>query len=593
MKSSTKVLAVAFVFGVSLLIANLSFSTDPVQPEDDHDGFPQHHQTTAQLPAASVEVADGQGDTPKREPGVRSQIPTPSDVNHRPVALEAELSCVYPVHKNLAKPSDLSEAIRRQMQKDASKCVDMTAHRPMPDTPSSYGQTSVPPKHGASFNSAELQREFRFVSAKPFFVDVASDSFMKETIRDGESDVWWAPASNNIPCTAAAQRALFRHQHPTSCGGAKFLSTRLKEGAHGLGSALSIVVYDFLSAIMTGRVLHLESGPWYFASGACAQLGWQCYFAPPSSCAPPPGSGVHTVNSLREAKSSSSKTIRKKALDIPGLGRNDLPSVATFFGNEKCTEMDELEQWLRNPENNYLMGTFAKGSDPYLTWLMAQVMRYLVRMPHPWFSEMLHQNLAQVGYPQEWTKPLRHDARDDNGPGSSEGVVFVQLRGEIAKYREYYNVFGCHDVHIDAYVSVSHEVAPNAAMFISGNTPHHRYDYLVRNAKAPAVFSTWNHTSMRVASGGAKETLRWGADSLMASWLDFFAGVAASGWVCIVQSNWCRMINFLRMTAGRAQCPFVDLGVLMVADASARRQYCIVKPEWPKKPFGGFISCKK
>ena len=104
------------------------------------------------------------------------------------------------------------------------------------------------------------------------------------------------------------------------------------------------------------------------------------------------------------------------------------------------------------------------------------------------------------------------------------------------------------------------------------------------NHSATLVASTWRHPSL-----STEESSRWGASSPAASWIDLYAGVASSSWVCIVQSNWCRMINFLRLTSSRASCSFVDVGIVMIADESARRSYCVVNPQWPIKPFSNVI----
>eukprot|EP00658_Telonema_sp_P-2_P068213 TRINITY_DN57151_c0_g1_i1.p2 TRINITY_DN57151_c0_g1~~TRINITY_DN57151_c0_g1_i1.p2 ORF type:complete len:149 (+),score=24.93 TRINITY_DN57151_c0_g1_i1:285-731(+) len=99
------------------------------------------------------------------------------------------------------------------------------------------------------------------------------------------------------------------------------------------------------------------------------------------------------------------------------------------------------------------------------------------------------------------------------------------------------------------------------------------------------IKSTW--ALLETASKG---TERWGASGLSASWVDMYAALTASSWICIVQSNWCRVINFLRLTTGRASCPFVDAGALMIASTSLRQRYCLIKSEWPTKAFSNVLK---
>eukprot|EP01065_Artemidia_motanka_P030258 TRINITY_DN36278_c0_g1_i1.p1 TRINITY_DN36278_c0_g1~~TRINITY_DN36278_c0_g1_i1.p1 ORF type:complete len:603 (+),score=152.06 TRINITY_DN36278_c0_g1_i1:123-1811(+) len=468
----------------------------------------------------------------------------------------------YVVHRRLPAADALAAGQERQRRKVAGSCADVSTP-PLPVPP----HAALRPVPAAAVSVQSLETEFRFKLGGDGPV---ADS-QRERLPDGKA--WWVPGDGNIPCTAEAQHALWAHQHPSDCASAKFLVSRLKEGAHGLGSALSLVVHDLLSAVLLRRVLIIEPGRWYFAPSACSgkYQGWECYFASPSHCALPSGVSVHTLHNGRDAKSAKHKAVKKKSFDVPGAGRNDLPQLLQLLGgNAQCEQ--QVKEWVADPSNAYLMGTFARGADPMLIWAMSQALRYLVRGPQPWFAAAISANLAVAGYPQKWE--------------SAGAVVFEQLRGEEAKFREYYNAFGCHDVDLAAYVNLSATAirqSGGGVVYISGNTPQKRYQELKdrHEQRGESVWSTWQHP----AAVASRETARWGADSLLVSWVDFWAGVASTGWVCIVQSNWCRMINFLRLTAGRAACPFYDLGMRMLALPDERRRYCIARSEWPKKPF--------
>jgi hypothetical protein len=244
----------------------------------------------------------------------------------------------------------------------------------------------------------------------------------------------------------------------------------------------------------------------------------------------------------------------------------------------KCFE--SYIEWTKNPRNVFLQGTFQRGADSRLFYMLAQTVKYLMREPQPWFRAMLDYHLPLVG--------IRRAS-------SSRRLIYVQDRGEIAKYREYYNTFGCHTIDFRLLADFAMRISRNwrttfaavdVAIFISGNTPFSvlRELEVLLTQSNETVESTWRHPSQ-----GGGESARWGASSPAASWIDLYAGVSSSGWVCIVQSNWCRMINFLRLTSSRASCAFVDVGIAMLGDAGARKKYCVVKREWPTKAFSNVL----
>jgi hypothetical protein len=392
-----------------------------------------------------------------------------------------------------------------------------------------------------------------------------------------------ADFDGSLPCTAEIQQRLHEYQHRCAARGgggadAKFLVSRLKEGAHGVGSAITLLAHDFLAAMILGRTFAIAQSRWYFAPASCASGGWECLYTAPTSCPVPAGETV--ISSASQGRHAGS-VVRKKAFDISGLSRNDAPTLEDFFGSThaaKCAPL--VRRWAESSHQSvYLMGTFAKGADPILGYMMAQVTRYLMRQPQPWFGQVLRHHI----------KVIFRDADE------LSTAVYVQDRGEIAKYREYYNAFGCHTfdaavfVDIPAWLRAGHE---SPVLYVSGNTPKQLHDKLT--AAVPAswrVRSVWTHPAMAAKTS---ETARWGASLPFSSWVDMYVGVGSGAWVCAVQSNWCRVINFLRMTAEAtvsrprvAECPFIDLGLLMLANTTARRRYCVVGPDWPTKPFSG------
>ena len=486
---------------------------------------------------------------------------------------------------------------------------------------------------------------------------------------------------------------------------------------------------------------------WHFASETCAEAGrlsWDCFWQFPSRCQheAPPSVAAHPakIRSKSDAlRNRGAVSIVKETFDAKGLGRNDVPSDEDFFGKRfvsgtrrvrrksgggkeewvsgkipKCYE--RYQRWaLRDVSHTYVQGTFGRGADPRLFFMMAQAMRYLLRYQQPWFFNMAVQGLGHVGMgqgaPSAAALLLQRGGRD-KGEGNTSGksspkvinnpskqrmaaTVYLHERGEINKFREYYSNFGCHNVRSDLLVdlatarclggvlglegrgglvgdsgagavvreasSTTHNPSanfnhlgpppslasapPSCRVFISGNTPSGNYKWLTERLEAAnnkssfpdangekksnsgkgnngiginkmTIHSTWDlfgpqrralrrprlpsattatgdasSSASGAPSAAAAETARWGANSPSAGWIDLYAGAAASHWACIVQSNWCRLVNWLRLTSGRAVCGgFVDLGALMLASPTLRDGYCIVNMSWPTKAFSNRIK---
>jgi hypothetical protein len=395
-----------------------------------------------------------------------------------------------------------------------------------------------------------------------------------------------------MPCTAAAQEVLHAYQTTCTAGGGErrgFLESRLKEGMHGVGSAVTLLAHDMLAAIMVGRIFTVPRTRWFFAPAFCPSPSWECLYGPATPCVAEGGGSAHVVSSVHEARKSKSPTIRKKSYDVSGMTRNDGPSIEDFFGKKHARCGPLVHKWAAaSGQSVYIMGTIARGADPVHGYMLAQATRYLMRAPQPWFAAMIRHHAGVVF----------------RTPGELARAVYVQDRGEIAKYREYYAAFGCHTFHTRVFEEIPRQLPSpgrgggpvHPVIYVSGNTPRALFDRLSAAYASPwSVRSVWSHPALATA-GNSAETKRWGASRPFSSWVDLYVGVGSGAWVCAVSSNWCRVINFLRLTApGSAlpprrrpsECPFVDLGLLMLANATARAAYCRTDPEWPSKPFSG------
>lgn len=478
-------------------------------------------------------------------------------------------------------------------------------------------------------SATSLEKEFGFTFRKGDASSSPPPALFNSEFSDSDpaqfegGKVPWIPGSEdvedstNLPCTSFIQRRLWTLNHNTkeTCSHQRFLVSTLKEGAHGVGSAITLIAHDLLSAVVLGRVLLIvpEGGTrskWYFSGDACAASGrpsWSCYFTEPSHCHNDIiSSGKHfslssvvKVASKKEAllpQMHKQQFIRKKTFDAKGLGRNDVLTDEEFFGAEFMKSPPacyaKYQEWIRDDSNINIQGTFSKGSDRRLFFMLSQATKYLMRYQQPWFSHMLSLKLAQVGVLQDMQKT-------PPTPEHLPPTIYVQERGEIAKFREYFNTFGCHNIATSIHIDlIRHRCIGGKAtnigctVFVSGNTPKENYNLITNSltnesssSASISIRSTW-----ALLATASKGTERWGASGLSASWVDMYAALTASSWICIVQSNWCRVINFLRLTTGRAGCPFVDAGALMIASVSLRQRYCLIKSEWPTKAFSNVVK---
>lgn len=520
----------------------------------------------------------------------------------------------YPMHQQLPNPRwKVAEAIfnHHLNAKQNEQCWNRSGSEAI-FSPYPAALQKVVDRNPLLSEKLEKEFDFRNIDAHTFFLDEFDDVLNDDG--DVDSPPWWAPNNgNDLPCTSQVQARLYKLQHPhqtngkMDCRKVRYLVSKLKQNAHGVGSALTLVAHDLLSSIMIGRVLQVQTNSrWYFSSPHCAEAqkaGWECFFMPLSSCTAQ--GAVEIVKNRRQALRSLAPVIVKSSFDIEGLSRNDIPSDELFFGPiRKDVCYQAYQEWLKDAGNVYIQGTFQRGADPALFYMLSQAMKYLLRAPQPWFRNMLRHHFPLVGLPNvdQLLPTTAVVARQPLSPEGPLALVYIQERGEPAKFREYYNTFGCHTIHGDMLVRYASRFCEEFAsggggakercrVYISGNTPFKNYlNFSAAFAKSEVVggvLSTWKHPS--IVKANAAESERWGANTPASSWIDLFAGIASTNWICIVQSNWCRVINFMRLTSGRGSCGFVDGGSLMISSADERKKYCIVGP-WPTKAFSNRLK---
>ncbi|KEG13141.1 hypothetical protein DQ04_01191090 [Trypanosoma grayi] len=511
---------------------------------------------------------------------------------------------IYPMHLQLpVKRSSVAAAIHEKQIHHQEQCWENAHLSPLFPSPSNDMIKFLQPMRDEAVD-AKLQEEYQFSRQSSADSHTGNFTFYSGYDASPGMDInsafpWWVSKNpHHLPCTAEVQKRLYEYQNHKECEERMFLLSDTKHKSFGLGGALIVVAFDFLSAIILGRTLSIgapTSGEkWSFAPEGCWKSGRKaldCFYLQPTRCTLPE-ERVHVVHKGSRAALTRARVIRKDSVDTRGLGRERVPSDEAFFGpgHQQWACYPEYLNWVKDPVNMVVQGSFGNGADARLNYMLAQAFMYITRAPQPWFQAMLQHHLEPL------TLITPPGTRKDTTHTSTSCTIYVQDRGEIGKMREYYNVFGCHTVGLSLYrdyvraistSTYSASAQTNCRVFISGGTPLQSYMWLKKQLESEShhVMSTWNLTTL---AAGA-ESVRWGASSPAASWVDMYAGVASTNWVCMIQSNWCRTINFLRMTHGRMACGFVDIGALLLTSVEVREKYCVVS-NFPTKPFSNLVK---
>ncbi|ORC93524.1 uncharacterized protein TM35_000014010 [Trypanosoma theileri] len=513
----------------------------------------------------------------------------------------------YPVHENLpGNSSDITAALYEKKVTHQEECWRSSSQSPIFPSPPSLIKEQLQPVY-VEKSDLLLRQEFQFLNNnnnnnnnmrnnslsknETFYLGYDTPSSL-----NNKESPWWVSSGSHLPCTASIQRRLYEYENLASCEERTFLLSDIKAGGYGLGGSLVLLAFDFLNAMILGRTLVIGApstvNRWKFLAEGCFQNGIRaldCFYLPPTRCNVS-NEPIHNVRTRTQAVHSSARVIRKKTFEMPDLNRDSIPTDEAFFGPgyQEWSCYPEYLNWINNPANMVVQGTFKSGIDTRLYFMLAQVFMYLTRAPQPWFQQMIYHHLSPLGILSTHENEIMRKI-------NNQCTIYIQDRGEEGKMREYYNVFGCHTVGLSLYrdyvrtISTSTELNSSkipCSVFVSGGTPLQSFLWLKKQLEEYSypVMSTWNLSTL---SAGA-ESVRWGASSPAASWVDMYAGVASTNWVCMVQSNWCRVIDFLRMTHGRKNCGFIDIGILLLTSVEFRKKYCVIG-DFPTKPFSNVI----
>lgn len=327
--------------------------------------------------------------------------------------------------------------------------------------------------------------------------------------------------------TLAAQRAIWTHQHPSTCHDKKFLVYESQLGDHGIGSMLHIAGVALLTALNTNRILVLapQSNVGWVQGQFCEGLDTmdECYFEPLSSC------------TIYDAFGSDLEVTNEnfgRFAELAMVGQNDTASSGDRVLRTSVQHMQESELRSATPVMFHSMLERGNVSVGFYYWWRAQAAAYFVRPTLRTLRELDRRRKSEVF----------------QGQSIEPGTISVHVRhGE--KWKE-------------AQLQPDSEFLRNAEVLIA-----HQPDVLRRriflSTEDPntvsffAQLSNWTvqYTNVsRVADpsvGPAAFARKIGWDEeFLNSLLSLQLALECDGFVGTLDSNWNRLIDQLRSTVG-------------------------------------------
>mmetsp|Transcript_41804 Transcript_41804/g.115205 ORF Transcript_41804/g.115205 Transcript_41804/m.115205 type:complete len:452 (-) Transcript_41804:217-1572(-) len=346
--------------------------------------------------------------------------------------------------------------------------------------------------------------------------------------------------------TAFAQRLIWAHQNPAQCDGAKYVT--LKDGFMGMGANLHHLARVLGIGMQTGRILASvpdEKFLWYDKSACDAT--WQCWVNPFTSCFINGAVEFFLPEKLqREGGGNFTSSY------VPSVFHDMLRScsrikrsmwyywwhaqVTTYvlrFNKETRQLLDELRQ-------NRLLRVDPHFRGPRrVTALPRGTVAMHVRHADKYLEMPLIEFDAYVAEAQ------RLSSGDQNirvlNPEFSETDRTYAFDPEQFRNRVMLVNADMHEVMSDAIVLSRRADNPWSVVYMLQN-----------RSRAKDVGKYWILHMAREWKGGRLATLE--------SLLGLELALEADAWICTLYSNWCQVIDGLRMTVGgKAASPYVNL----------------------------------
>lgn len=332
--------------------------------------------------------------------------------------------------------------------------------------------------------------------------------------------------------TAYAQQVIWDHQHPKDCSKKKFLT--FVHDVSGIGSNLHVIGQALALAMHYGRILvpfRIDGLIWNDQRTCPGKKSWECWFLPMAGCMPVPGSDIMYVRMPPIAK---------------GFSGHDVPEVFRTLLSE-CSPVK---------------------SKFWFYWWRAQSIAYLVRFNSPTRKalDMLRKRTMKVARNRSIEKVdslpsgavsmhVRHgdkgrearlfrfdDYRDYAEKLANGNQSIRVLYKEVAEGQQTFTYPQKHFAKRAMFISTEDQKVIDQALSLEG------WDIFYCEVKRPNV----DVFAQMKNKGVTTEVLE--------AFLNLELSLEADAWVCTLSSNWCRLIDELRMTiAGKAGSPYINL----------------------------------
>jgi len=345
--------------------------------------------------------------------------------------------------------------------------------------------------------------------------------------------------------TAYAQRLIWDHQNPASCNGAKYLIYH--QQSSGVGSNLHLVGQALALALHLGRIFVLprwDGGFQYMDSSHCPGAHtWECYFQSFSKCSPEGNSDVLEVDTW--------------SMEVPGFNHIAVPAVFQEM-IDRCSPL--------------------KHSDSYYWW-RAQSITYMVRF-NARTRQVMDKYRSDILYVRKAGSCEEVKADPNILLQGGSMMAFVRhgdkgIEAHLYPWSDYYKEMdrlanGEQDIRVlykevaetnETFEYDRQTYAPRV-MFVSSEDPAVVDSALELCKGSPGKAWSIVYTKMWRENVPEKDRLQANsvAKSTIEAFLNLELSLEADAWVCTLSSNWCRLIDELRMTIGRkASHPYISL----------------------------------
>jgi len=380
--------------------------------------------------------------------------------------------------------------------------------------------------------------------------DIARYPWNAKVRRAGKPDVLYG--------TAFAQQIIWDHQHPVDCTGVKFLT--MLHWPVGIGALLHFLARALGLAMHLGRILVLsienfnpkrgDAGmPWYDHRFCPGMVSWECWFQPLTSCV--------------EHADSDTMVVQPEELGrfrVGNFSRHYVPEVFHEMLRECSHVKTDLEFYWWHAQAIAYIVRFNKNTRRQLDKLRSELLQdcyagcnssAMKGLPHG--TVAMHVRHGDKGREMQilpvemYWEQARRLASGDQGiqvlepEFSSGGQVFTYPRSMFAAKSAFVST------EDPLVISETMKLA-KAVQGVDGNAVEQPWHvFFTRENRTNVDVET-----MRKQRGNGRATLE--------SFLNLELALEADAWICTLFSNWCQLIDELRMTVGaKASAPYINI----------------------------------